>query len=233
MGVSKRYRKTTTKKLKRRVKNKKTRHYRGDKKRPTRKTRKHYRRLHHYGGDNVDDNDCPICFDPLSNGVDETFDTRCNHKFHKRCIYNHFRRQDEIRQPLTCPYCRSSIARPSDLPRNAQPQNAQPQNAQQNGAVTPYVIEYYIIPNIVSTSDEIFTEENRVNEQDIDETNREGMSRELLMRYTEFEESVGDLVDEEMGEDAVYQMWQHFFEVNNNRIIFPDIGYAIKIRFNQ
>lgn len=231
MGLSKRYRKTT-KKLKRRVKNKKTRHYRNNKKHPTRKTRKQYKRFRHYGGED-DENECPICYEPLSNGVDETFDTRCHHKFHKRCIYNHFRRQEQIRQPLTCPYCRSPIERPPDLPRNAQPQNAQPQNAQQNGEVMPYVIEYYSIPHINSTSDEIFTEANRVNEVDIDEINRESMGNELLMRYVEFEESVSDMVDEEENEDTVYQLWQDFFEVNNNRIIFPELGYAIKIRFNR
>lgn len=45
--------------------------------------------------------DCPICLDPIVDGV---FTTSCNHKFHKNCIGKHFHYNN-----YNCPLCRTVV----------------------------------------------------------------------------------------------------------------------------
>ena len=68
--------------------------------------------LHGYkgGADDEDENKdyCPICWDPLL--IDNTFTTKCGHKFHKECIIQTCRSLSWNKQEVClCPYCRRYI----------------------------------------------------------------------------------------------------------------------------
>ncbi|XP_067052173.1 TNF receptor-associated factor 4-like isoform X2 [Acropora muricata] len=59
-----------------------------------------------------DDWVCPICTLPLKEAVQ----TRpCGHRFCKACIESHFARQEEVKQQLTCPGCRTDLNREQDI----------------------------------------------------------------------------------------------------------------------
>lgn len=54
-----------------------------------------------YNKDNKDNkNNCAICLDHLTNNV---FETTCNHKYHKKCLYRH------LLNSLSCPLCRNCM----------------------------------------------------------------------------------------------------------------------------
>ncbi|XP_015767410.1 PREDICTED: TNF receptor-associated factor 4-like [Acropora digitifera] len=59
-----------------------------------------------------DDWVCPICTLPLKEAVQ----TRpCGHRFCKACIESHFARQEEVKQQLTCPGCRTDLNKEQDI----------------------------------------------------------------------------------------------------------------------
>ena len=45
-------------------------------------------------------NECLICYENI---ISDPYVTKCNHKYHKNCLYKNFKYSDK------CPYCQTSI----------------------------------------------------------------------------------------------------------------------------
>ena len=237
MRVSKKFRKNRGKKPRKQTKRKQikskkvTRSY-NYKKRTSHRTRKH-NRFNHYGGDGIDDNDCPICYETL-NGLKENEmftcpNVRCSKKYHKACIYNHFRRQLGLGEDLTCPYCRQHIPHPEDLPTDDIDEDDEifTQMLRQ-------VIICYRIPSPNSTNDEIFTEANRIEITDISESDRQEIMNEIIRQITDFvtNHETGTNQDED-DDDLFLQNFLDYLAENDSRILFPELGYAVVMMSNN
>jgi hypothetical protein len=97
-SIKKFSKKSTKKNNKKRVKNKKQK----------KTARRKYKRFHLFGGQGEE---CPICGEPLENGV---FETNCKHKFHLQCIQQWCNKKS----PCTCPICRTElIPNPNPIPQ--------------------------------------------------------------------------------------------------------------------
>ena len=66
------------------------------------------RTVRHRDGDEISDDVCSICLDPLTSN---TMKTPCSHVFHKACYEKFKRSREAANAPLECPLCRAPLRR--------------------------------------------------------------------------------------------------------------------------